>query len=369
MSDIYMDNNATTTLEPAALAAMQEVMLLPLNPSSTHTLGRKAHGILENARAKIVKLANAKDCRVIFTSNGTEANNLAISGLAGWNVMVSAIEHPSVLKTAKNNGAIIVPATKDGVINTEALASLLRQQKGKCLISVMLANNETGIIQPLKEVVAIAHQHGALVHTDAAQCFGKIAVDMEDLGVDMMTISAHKFGGPQGAAALIAKKSVPLQATMLGGGQEQNYRAGTQNVAAIAGFGAAAEIASNANFISVLRDKLEVAIHSIDPQAKIFGQNCKRLPNTSSVAMPNVAAETQLIHFDLNSIAVSAGSACSSGKIETSQVLKAMGIADDIAKTAIRVSLGKNNTENDIDTFISAWKQLYENTNNRQNAA
>jgi cysteine desulfurase len=387
--DIYLDNNATTALEPSVLKAMQEVMQLPLNPSSTHKLGRKAHGILEAARGKIAALANAKNCNVIFTASGTEANNLAISGLAGWNVMVSAIEHPSVLKTAKNSGGIIVPATGEGVINTEALERLLKQQeKGKCLISVMLANNETGIIQPIKEVVRIAHQHGALVHTDAAQCFGKIAIDMEELGVDMITISAHKFGGPQGAAALIAKKNVPLHAIITGGGQEQGFRAGTQNVAAIHGFGVAAEIvlegiesptlflaagaplsALQAGGTMALRDRLEAELLAFAPEVKIFGQNSERLPNTSCIAMPNVASETQLIHFDINGIAVSAGAACSSGKIEVSHVLRAMGVDDNTAKTAIRVSFGKNNTSSDVEAFISAWKELYSKVNDIKSAA
>lgn len=371
MSEIYLDNNASTALEPSVSKAMQEVMQQPLNPSSTHTLGRKAHGLLESARAKIAKLANAKDCHVIFTSSGTECNNLAINGLSGYKILVSAIEHPSVLKTAKNSGCVVVPVTKEGVINTEALAKLLAQEKGKYLVSVMLANNETGIIQPIKEVVRIAHQHGALVHTDAAQCFGKISVDMEELGVDMITISAHKFGGPQGAAALIAKKTVPLHALIIGGGQEQSFRAGTQNVAAIHGFGVAAEIALNAQTqdVETLRDRLEAELQAFSPEVKIFGQNISRLPNTISVTMPNVVAETQLIHFDLNGIAVSAGSACSSGKIEISHVLRAMGVEDNIAKTAIRVSLGKNNTISDIEAFIFAWKQLYRKVNEERNAA
>jgi cysteine desulfurase len=366
MSNIYLDNNATTALEPLAKQAMLEVIDLPLNASSVHNLGRKASGILENARSKIMKLAGAADVKVIFTSSGTEANNLAIRGASGYEVLVSAIEHPSALKTAKQlDEFAIVPVNTAGIINTDALVKLLEQSERKCLVSVMLANNETGVIQPLKEVVRIAHRYGALVHTDAAQCFGKIDVNMQDLGVDMMTVSAHKFGGPQGAAALLVKKTVHLAAQTTGGGQEQSYRAGTQNVAAIAGFGVAAEIAMQKpdKDVRKLRDTLEEQIKAFAPDATIFGYKSERLPNTSYIAMPNVGAETQLIHFDINNIAVSAGSACSSGKIEISHVLKAMGVADDLAKTTIRVSFGKDNTEGDVAAFVSAWKQLYEKVN------
>jgi cysteine desulfurase len=367
---VYLDNNATTALEPLVLESMGEVMREPLNASATHSLGRKGNSIIEAARAKILKLANADEARVIFTASGTEANNLAIKGLMGYKVLVSTIEHPSVLKTAMENSGTVIPVMGNGIVDIAALEDLLKAHLGeKILISVMLANNETGIIQPLKEVVALAKKYNAIVHTDAAQCFGKIAVDMADLGVDMLTISAHKFGGPQGAAALVAKKSVPLAAQMIGGGQEQNYRAGTHNVAAICGFGVAVDIAFNTKSDSGLRDEMEKQLQAISPDVTIFGKGQNRLPNTSYIAMPNVAYETQLIHFDLNGIAVSAGSACSSGKIESSHVLRAMGVVDESAKTTIRVSLGKNNTKNDINTFILLWKQLYESTNAKRKVA
>ncbi|MCE3231979.1 MAG: nifS [Rickettsiaceae bacterium] len=371
MSHIYLDHNATVSIEPEVQSAMLEVMGLPFNPSSTHSFGRKAHGIIETSRNKVATLAGATDCRVIFTASGTEANNLAVKGVTGYRPMVSAIEHISVLKPAKDNGCIVVPVTNDGNINIEALDKLLAMEKSKCVVSIMLANNETGIIQPIKKVVEIAHRYGAIVHTDAAQCFGKIPVNMNDLGVDMLSISAHKFGGPQGAAALIAKKNVPLHAEITGGGQELGFRAGTQNVAAIYGFGMSAELVYNniSSDIEYLRNQLETEIKAFAPEVVVFGHNQNRLPNTSYLTMSNVQAETQLIHFDINGIAVSAGSACSSGKIETSHVLKAMGVTDSIAKTTIRVSLGKNNTKNDIEAFILAWKQLYTKINEERSAA
>lgn len=368
--EIYLDNNATTLIEPKVIEAMSEVYEQPLNPSSSHRLGRKARGIIENSRSKILKMANAYDSRLIFTATGTEANNLAIKGLPSYIPVVSAIEHPSILKTARGIDSITVPVTKDGIVNIDAMDRLLSLRRGKFVISVMLANNETGIIQPIKEVVKVAKKYGAIVHCDAIQCFGKIDVNMEELDVDMMTISAHKFGGPQGAAALIVRKSVPLSAHIIGGGQEQSFRAGTENVAAIHGFGVAAEINSIDDSHTLnLRNLLEKKIKSVTPECKIFGRKMQRLPNTSYITMPNVSSETQLIHFDMDNIAVSAGSACSSGKIEVSHVLRAMEVDENLAKTAIRISLCKYNTEDDINAFISSWQTLYYKVNASRQAA
>jgi len=371
MSRIYLDHNATSPVLFEAKYEMAELLGQPLNASSVHSEGRKARVIIENARNKVAVLANCADAKVVFTASGTEANNLAIKGVNGFRPLVSAIEHPSVLKTAVSHQGSIAPVTKEGVINLEALEKLLRAQgHQKYLVSVMLANNETGIIQPIKEVVAIAKRYGAIVHTDAVQAFGKIEVDMADLDVDMMTVSAHKIGGPQGAAALIAKKSVNLNSHITGGGQEQNLRAGTENIAAIAGFGVAAQIINEEENISAnLRDYIENEILSYAPDAIIIGRNQERLTNTSYIVMPNASSETQLIHFDINGISVSAGSACSSGKIEVSHVLRAMAFDEKLAQNSVRVSLGKKNTQDDAMRFVGVWKELYNKVNNLSKAA
>ncbi len=368
---IYMDNNASVAINPKALAAMQEVQSLPLNASSIHSLGRKARGILEATREKIADLANTGNARIVFTASGTESNNMALRGLAKYKVLVSAIEHSSVLKIGVHEHEI--PANSDGVVDVSGLERLLRQFEGeKMLVSVMLANNETGVIQPIREIAEVVHTHGGLLHTDATQGFGKIKVDMAELGADMLTISAHKLGGPQGAAALIFKKHVILNSIILGGEQEQSFRAGTENVAAIHGFSVAiddvAETLKEADNIAKIRDYIETEIKNIAPDVVIFGKNAERLPNTSMLTMPGVLSETQVMHFDMEGIAVSAGSACSSGKIETSHVLLAMGVDPEIAKCAIRVSLGVNNTAENATKFINAWKALYERASKKQAA-
>lgn len=367
MHNIYLDNNATTALDTKVIDSMIEVMGRPLNPSSPHKMGRMARSIVEDARKKIAEfLKIGNDYRVIFTASGTEANNLALKGFEGQNLFVSEIEHHSVLNSCKIGYKVLIPVNQDGTVNLEKLEKLLILRRAKPLVSVMMANNETGIMQPMAEVVRIAKKWGAVVHSDAVQCFGKIDINMPEMGVDMFTISAHKFGGPQGIAALIVKKDIQLAPQIVGGGQEQNMRGGTENIVAIHGFGKALEQLKIDNRVKTLRDRLESEIKAFAPDAIIFGSGVERLPNTSFIAMPNATSETQLIHFDMHDIAVSAGSACSSGKIEPSHVLKAMGVDNKIAKTAIRVSLGKNNTDTDIDAFLGAWKQLYINVNKQK---
>ena len=364
MSNIYLDNNATTAVENEVILAMKEVMGEPLNPSSVHKAGQHARSIMQAAREKIAKFIDADDkYNIVFTASGTEANNLAIKGFDGQNVFTCSIEHPSVLNACRQKGGIFVPATCDGIIDIVVLEKLLVSHPGKSLVSIMIANNETGIIQPIKEVIEIAKKCDALVHIDAVQAVGKIQVSMEDIDADMLTISAHKIGGPQGAAALVVKKNIVLNAQITGGAQEQNLRAGTENVPAICGFGKAVEMLKIDFTIKKLRDKLESLIWSFAPDAVIFGKDQERLPNTSYISMPNVPSQTQLIYFDMHNIQVSAGSACSSGKIEASHVLSAMQVAEQVAKTVIRVSLGKNNTESDIDAFFTVWKTLYSNSN------
>lgn len=352
MHNIYLDNNATTALDTKVVDSMIEVMGRALNPSSPHKMGRMARSIVEDARKKIAEFLGVdNNYRVIFTSSGTEANNLAIKGFEGQNLFVSEIEHHSVLNACKKVDKVLIPVNENGTVNIEKLEKLLILRRAKPLVSVMMANNETGVIQPMEEVVRVAKKWGAVVHSDTVQCFGKIDVNISALDIDMFTVSAHKFGGPQGIAALVVKKDVQLTPQTLGGGQEQNMRGGTENIVAIHGFAKAVEQIKIDSKVKVLRDRLESEIKAFANDAVIFGEEAERLPNTSFIAMPNATSETQLIHFDMHDIAVSAGSACSSGKIEPSHVLKAMGIDDKVAKTAIRVSLGKNSGEADIDTF------------------
>ena len=227
----------------------------------------------------------------------------------------------------------------------------------------MLANNETGVIEPVAEISRIAKEHGALVHTDAIQAAGKIKVDWVELGVDFISLSAHKIGGPQGIGALVMNEDIPLISLIRGGGQERSRRAGTENVPGIVGFGAAAKLAAEnlgkANEIGILRDHLELRVKEIAPDAEVFGESVERLPNTTCLTMPNIASETQVMKFDLTGIMVSAGSACSSGKVQTSHVLKVMGIVEDVASTAIRVSLGHGNTMDEVEHFVSQWRKIY----------
>lgn len=370
-NNVYMDHNATTIMHPDVVAALGELQNLPLNASSIHGSGRKARGLIEAARENISNLMNAKNAKIIFTASGTESNNMALRGHDKYKILVSNIEHSSIFKIGVH--ANIIPVNSDGIVDVIALERILRQYAGeRVLVSVMLANNETGVIQPVRKIADIVHQHGGLVHTDAAQCFGKIDVDIAALGADMLTISSHKLSGPHGTAALVALKHAPLHSLIFGGGQEQGYRAGTENVAAIHGFGVAAQEAEKSviamKSITILRNMIEEEIKHIAPNAVIFGEKATRLPNTSMIYMPDVTSETQVMHFDMAGIEVSAGSACSSGKVETSHVLLAMGVKPEIAKCAIRVSLGNTNTMQDAEKFITAWKELYERVGNKKAA-
>ena len=347
----YLDHNATSPLKPKARAAMLKAAEAGGNASSVHAEGRTARRVLDDAREAIAGALGVLPAMVVFTSGGSEANNFALKGVAVERFIVSAIEHPSVLEAARATGkpVDIVPVTADGIIDLAALERLLPGPKA--MVSVMLANNETGVIQPLREVVNLAAAHGALVHTDAVQAFGKLPVNFGLLGVDLMTVSAHKLGGPAGSGALMVRDGLAVAPLVHGGGQELRRRAGTENVWAAAGFAAALETPRD---ISKLRDRLEASLEA----ATIFGASAPRLPNTTCFAVPGMNAETLLMAFDLEGIAVSSGSACSSGKVAKSHVLAAMGVADDLAKAAIRVSLGWNSTTEDIDHFITVWRRI-----------
>ena len=348
----YLDHNATSPLRPQAKAAMLAAMELGGNASSVHGEGRAARQMLENARESVANAIGAIAPMVVFTSGGSEANNQALKGVAVERLIVSAIEHPSILEAARATGKPVhlVPVTAHGVIDLGALEALLPGPKA--LVSVMLANNESGVIQPVRDVVAMARAHGALVHTDAVQALGKIPVNFGLLGVDLMTLSAHKLGGPVGAGALVIRDGLAIEPLIHGGGQELRRRAGTENLLSAAGFAAVA--AENMNFIKALRDELEATLE----HAVIFDAGAHRLPNTSCFAVPGLDAETLLMALDLDGIAVSSGSACSSGKVARSHVLAAMGVAPEIAKAAIRVSLGWNTTSAHIHHFTAAWRKI-----------
>ena len=365
---IYMDYNATAPLRPAVGDAMNEALELTGNPSSVHRFGRLARRVIEEARRRVASLVGAEANEVIFTSGGTEANNLALGSFDGAGIVVSAAEHDSVLGAAP--GATIAPVDGQGVLDLEALERLLQENPPQenlnsppGLVSVMLANNETGVIGPVAAAAEIAHAHGALLHCDAVQAAGRIAIDMASLDADLLTLSAHKMGGPQGAGALVARGGVTVVARQRGGGQERGFRAGTENVAAIAGFGAACDLArddiADQSRLAGWRDDLEERIVACAPNAKVFGAGAGRVGNTSCFTMPGVASETQVMALDLAGIAVSAGAACSSGKVGVSHVLKAMGAAEVEASSAIRVSLGWQSHAGDIDQLIEAWRALY----------
>jgi len=348
----YLDHNATSPLRPSAKAAMLAALEVMGNPSSVHGEGRAARKLLDDGREAIAGALGAIAPMVVFTGGGSEANNLALRGVAVERILVSAIEHPSVTEAAKVSGkpVEVIPVTGEGVIDLDALAKLLPGPK--TLVSIMLANNETGAIQPLREIVALAQAHGALVHSDAVQAFGKIPVNFGLLGVDMLTVTAHKLGGPVGAGALLIRDGLPVTPLIVGGGQELRRRAGTENIAGVAGFAAAA---SEKRFdVGDLRDRIEAELEG----ATIFGRTVERLPNTTCFAHPGMSAETLLMGFDLDGIAVSSGSACSSGKVAKSPVLSAMGVAPELAQAAIRVSLGWNSTSEDADRFIAVWRRL-----------
>jgi cysteine desulfurase len=344
----YLDHNATSPLRPVALDAMVEALQAGGNPSSIHKPGRAARGRVDRARKQVAGLVGALPAEVVFTSGGTEANNMALRGHE--RVLVSAIEHESVLKVSP--GAERIPVDGNGVID---LAALQRMLAGKpTLLSVMFANNETGVIQPIAEVARLARAAGVLVHCDAVQAAGKVPVDLHGLGVDYLSLSAHKLGGPTGVGALVVRDGVRLAVDRAGGGQESYRRAGTENVGGIVGFGAAAEASQGGLDVAALRDRIEASL-----PGKVHGGAAPRLPNTTCMSMPGVKAETQVMALDLAGVAVSAGSACSSGKVTRSAVLTAMGIDLAEAETAIRISCGWNTIFEDIDRLIAAWQGLY----------
>ena len=356
---VYLDYNATAPVRPEVAAAVATALAKVGNPSSVHSFGRAARARLETAREQVAALVGARPSQVIFTSGGTEANNLAIGGTGRTHLLVSAIEHDSVLKSATSE---LIPVTHDGVVDLAALERMLAASQEPGLVAVMLANNETGVIQPVAEAVRIAHVQGALFHCDAVQAAGKIAVDFKTSGADLMSLSAHKLGGPPGIGALIVADHVDLRAGQRGGGQERGRRAGTENLPGIVGFGVAAEIAAAElgamALIAALRDDLERRVLAAVPGATIFGREAARLPNTTCLGLTGLSSELQVMRLDLAGVAISAGSACSSGKVQASHVLRAMGADAPAAGSAIRVSLGWQSSADDVDRFVAAWTDL-----------
>jgi cysteine desulfurase len=368
----YLDHNASTPLKPAVREIMLQKMSIPGNASAIHKMGRTARRDIEDARHKIAQLVNASSQAVIlFTSGATEANNLVLKGSGAERILVSAIEHPSVLQASVEKE--IIPVQPSGVIDLVALDKMLEGNDRSTLISVMLVNNETGVIQPLEKVMEIAKRRGALVHADAVQAAGRLPLDLQKLGVDYMTLSAHKIGGPQGMGCLIMSNCVSVTPQINGGNQEKSMRAGTENVAAIAGFGVAAELAvlDMAEFqkLSALRDKVETELQKIAPTLRVFGRDAQRVANTTMFSLPGASSEMQLIALDLAGICVSNGSACASGTVKASHVLKAMGVSEAEAGSSLRVSLGWNSTEKDVDYFIRKWIEMYERVKSRVSAA
>jgi cysteine desulfurase len=376
----YLDYNATAPLRPEVREAIVAALDAHGNPSSVHAEGREARALIESARAKVAALAGARAEDVIFTSGGSEANALALAAQAGdaWHCYVSAVEHPSVLAGGRfyRESTTRIPVSGDGVIDLDVLAAeLAKHHLGgwRPFVSLMAANNETGVIQPVAAAAEIVHAAGGLLHTDAVQVAGRLPLDLGALGADMMTLSAHKIGGPKGVGVLVLREGVAVEPLIKGGGQEGRRRAGTENVAGIVGFGVAAELAAaeleEAATLASLRDELERRAREVEPSTVVVSGRVARLSNTSCIAVPGTKAETLVIGLDLAGVAVSAGSACSSGKVEASHVLIAMGLSPELAQGAIRVSLGFGATGADIERFIGAWSELIKRMRHRQEAA
>lgn len=367
MSSIYLDHNATTDMLPQVFHEISELYSRTLNASSVHSLGREAKALLEQARRSVLNAVNAAEAEysVVFTASGTEANNLILNNFSNDEVFISSIEHPSIYNFSKHyNNFTIIKVTPEGIIDLQDLEEKLSASQAKRkLISVMLANNETGIIQPLEKVAVLARKYGAYLHSDAVQALGKIPVEIARLGADFISLSAHKFGGMIGAGALIYKTNFPLKSQLIGGGQEKSLRSGTENVAAIVAMAKAADIVCaeleiRNDFLSTLRDAMESNLLKACPQVKIVGQNMPRLPNTSLVINPKQKSEIQIIGLDMKNTFVSAGSACSSGKISKSHVLSQMSYSDADASSAVRISFGMTNNMNEVNKFLTIYKEL-----------
>ncbi len=366
---IYFDHNATTPLDPSVVETMARVMTTEFgNASSVHHFGQRAKAVLDEARSSVAALIGAEPSEIVFTSGGTESDNFALRGVAEAleptgrrHLIASSIEHEAVLVTVRalaRRGwrTTLLPVDTTGIVKPEALAEALADDTA--IVSVMHANNEIGTVQPITELARLAHARGALFHTDAVQSIGKIPADVRALGVDLLSLSAHKFNGPKGAGALWIKRGTRVTAILTGGKHERSRRAGTENVPAIAGLGVAARLAAkkistDSPRIAALRNRLEEAILARVPGTAINGVREPRVPNTTNISFDAVEAESLLIALDLEGVAVSTGSACSSGTLEPSHVLKAMGLPSPRTQNSIRISLGAGNTAAEADFLVS----------------
>jgi cysteine desulfurase len=373
---IYFDHNATTPVDPAVADTVTRVLTGEFgNASSVHHFGQRAKALLDEARSAVAALLGAEASEIVFTSGGTESDNFALRGVAEAmeptgrrHLIASSIEHEAVLNTLKalmRRGwrTTLLPVDASGIVHPDALAGAIADDTA--IVSVMHANNEIGTIQPIAELARLAHARGALFHTDAVQSVGKIPVDVGALGVDLLSLSAHKFNGPKGAGALWIKRGARVTAILTGGKHERNRRAGTENVPAIAGLGvaarlAAAKLAAEAARVAALRNRLEEAILAAVPGTTINGAREPRVPNTTNISFDAVEAESLLIALDLEGVAVSTGSACSSGTLEPSHVLRAMGLPSPRTQNSIRLSLGAGNTEAEVDFVVSKLPGLVE---------
>lgn len=379
---IYADYNATAPLRPEARDAMLAALDIGANPSSVHAAGRSARKVLETARRQLANAIGGLPQDIVFTSGGTEAAFMAINGVVRQldgkcTLLVSAIEHEAVSRNAgfANAPARTVYVTKDGAVDLDSLEVALKgwdpERDGVPVLVLMLANNETGVIQPIAQAAGMVRAAGGLTICDAVQGLGKIPVNVSLLGADYLTFSAHKLGGPQGVGALWMRSGAPLRPSLLGGGQERSLRSGTENLSGIAGFGAAAEIAAASlpDFarLALLRDAMEARLES-ETGVTVFGKHAERLPNTSNFALEGFKAETQVMAMDLAGIAVSSGSACSSGKVKRSVVLAAMGAADGLAECAIRTSFGWRSTQADFDATADAWLKALQQRKTKETA-
>ncbi|HNS45037.1 MAG TPA: cysteine desulfurase family protein, partial [Alphaproteobacteria bacterium] len=356
---LYFDANATARIRPEVISLVVEVMGEVGNASSPHSFGREARKRIETARRQVAATLNVDAQQVIFNSGATEGNTTVFKGFEGKRILASAIEHPSIMDCGV--ALETIPVTSDGVVDLDAFKKMLSSGPSPALVSVMTANNETGVIQPVAEIAKLAKDAGAMVHSDAVQGYGRFAFTRESLGVDFLTLSAHKIGGPQGVGAMVIAPGVTPYKLLQGGGQERRQRGGTENVAGIAGFGLAAEMACSSfekfQSLGALRDRIEVHFQT-SPRVTVYGANVPRTANTSFMTIKGVPNDTLLMAFDLEGVAVSAGSACSSGSTRLSNVLGAMGVVSDPLLASLRISLGINTTEKEVEELCAIWDKL-----------
>ena len=381
---IYLDAAATTPLDPDVLAAMMPYLTGSFgNPSSIYQLGQETKAAIEDARGAVARVIGARPAEIVFTSGATESDNTALAGVL-WSarfrspngpaphLITSAIEHHAVLHCAefleKQGFAVtVLPVDRDGFVDPATVEAAIRPETA--LISIMYANNEVGAIQPIAEIGQIAREHGVPFHTDAVQAAGALAIDVNALNVDLLSLSAHKFGGPKGVGCLYVRKGVAIEWMQLGGGQEGGRRGGTENVAGIVGFGAAIERAerersTRSEYLRTLRDELYAKIVAAIPEARLNGpaDGDRRLPNNLNIAIPGVQGETMLLALDMMGIAASAGSACTTGNSAPSHVLLAMGLSEELARSSLRFSVGPGITSEDLDDVVSALAEIVERT-------